>query len=131
MALAVNENTFRKYEKLTEKVFIDRLFSKGKTLACKNFRLIFFEHAQDDIAPVRLLISVPKKRFKHAVERNRVKRLIREAYRLNKSSLIAHYETQQLKCHLAIIYTGSDIIDFESTQQLLCLLFKKLMHRKT
>ena len=45
------------------------------------------ESKEDDIVPVRIMISVPKKRFKHAVDRNRMKRQIREAYRLNKQVL--------------------------------------------
>ena len=52
-------------------------------------RAIFMidERNENDSAPVRILISVPKKRFRHAVDRNRMKRLIREAYRLNKQEL--------------------------------------------
>ena len=69
---------------------IDTLFGGGcsQSMAAFPLRAVYIkkERAQDE-APVQMLVSVPKKRFKHAVDRNRVKRQVREAYRQHKELL--------------------------------------------
>ena len=79
--------TFRKQERIVSHQLIETLFEKGdsQTLAAYPLRAVFLKkERQQGHAPVQILISVPKKRFKHAVDRNRVKRQVREAYRLHK-----------------------------------------------
>ena len=79
--------TFRKQERIVSHQLIETLFEKGdsQTLAAYPLRAVFLKkERQQGHAPVQILISVPKKRFKHAVDRNRVKRQIREAYRHHK-----------------------------------------------
>ena len=82
--------TFQKRERVVSEKLIDELFNGGHShsLAAFPLRVIYMksEH-QDGQPPVQVLISVPKKRFHHAVDRNRVKRQIREAYRRQKSLL--------------------------------------------
>ena len=82
--------TFSKEERIVSNLLIETLFEKGNShsLTAYPLRAVFLktEH-HEGCAPVQLLISVPKKRFKHAVDRNRVKRQVREAYRKNKSLL--------------------------------------------
>ena len=82
--------TFRKEERIVSTRLIEMLFSKGNSQSLSAFplRAVFLQTArQASCAPVQILISVPKKRFKHAVDRNRVKRQIREAYRHHKQLL--------------------------------------------
>ena len=82
--------TFSKEERIVSKQLIETLFEKSNShsLAAYPLRAVFVKTEQrKECAPVQLLISVPKSRFKHAVDRNRVKRQIREAYRKNKSLL--------------------------------------------
>ena len=82
--------TFRKKERIVSNLLIETLFEKGnsQSLAAYPLRAVFLKkERQQGHAPVQILISVPKKRFKHAVDRNRVKRQIREAYRLHKQLL--------------------------------------------
>ena len=79
--------TFRKKERIVSHQLIETLFEKGdsQTLAAYPLRAVFLKkERQQGHAPVQILISVPKKRFKHAVDRNRVKRQVREAYRHHK-----------------------------------------------
>lgn len=64
-----------------------------------------------------MMISVPKKRYKRAVHRNRVKRLVRESFRLNCSSLKQKLEEKGRCLHLAFIYVGKDIRPFEEMQR--------------
>lgn len=82
--------TFRKQERIVSTRLIEMLFGKGNSQSLSAFplRAVFVQTArQSSYAPVQILISVPKKRFKHAVDRNRVKRQIREAYRHHKQLL--------------------------------------------
>ena len=80
---------------MVSRKLIETLFSGGSSLSMAAFplRVVYLKTERPSgEAPVQLLISVPKKRFKHAVDRNRVKRQIREAYRLHKQLL---YNTLQ------------------------------------
>ena len=82
--------TFSKKERIVSNRLIETLFSQGnsESLAAYPIRVIYTQiEQQQDCAPVQILISVPKKRFKHAVDRNRVKRQVREAYRHHKQLL--------------------------------------------
>ena len=83
--------TFRKQERIVSTRLIETLFEKGSSHSVAAFplRAVYLEiDQQTDDAPVQVLISVPKKRFKHAVDRNRVKRQVREAYRHHKDAVM-------------------------------------------
>ena len=103
---SVPRNTFRKPEKLCSQIQIDRLFADGKSLASKQFRLIYLESDEAGQPNVKVLIAVSKKNFKHAVSRNRMKRLIREAYRISKHKLLEEYKKLGKHCDIAFIFTG-------------------------
>lgn len=82
--------TFRKEERIVSNLLIETLFEKGNSQSLNAYplRAVYVNTGhREGCAPVQLLISVPKKKFKHAVDRNRVKRQIREAYRKNKTIL--------------------------------------------
>lgn len=76
--------TFTKQERLVSRKRIDLLFSGSRSVAAYPLRAVYINKVRAGEDAVQLLISVPKKRFHHAVDRNRVKRQIREAYRKNK-----------------------------------------------
>lgn len=79
--------TFKKQERIVSNRLMESLFGRNdsQSLSAYPLRAIFMQTAQrEGCAPVQILISVPKKRFKHAVDRNRVKRQVREAYRHHK-----------------------------------------------
>ena len=82
--------TFRKRERMVSNLLIEALFENGSSQSVSAFPLRAVYQTverREGHAPVQILISVPKKRFKHAVDRNRVKRQIREAYRQHKQLL--------------------------------------------
>lgn len=82
------DNTFKKIERLNSKLVIDKLFAGGNSsMAVFPLRVVFMKVEKNEKAPVSVLISVPKKRFHHAVDRNRLKRLVRETYRTRKHIL--------------------------------------------
>ena len=106
----MHRHTFRKAERLCSKKHIETLFAGGsRTISAYPLRVVFMpvEEAKE---PVQVLISVSKRHFKHAVDRNRIKRLIREAYRLNKQLLIEALGAQKLK--LAFVWMSDDLADY-------------------
>lgn len=74
--------TLDKKEKLCSDLQIRNLFANGQGFFSYPIRTVFLR--RNDNEPARFLISVPKKKFKHAVDRNNIKRKLREAYRTNK-----------------------------------------------
>ena len=84
--------TYPKTEKLKSKTTIDLLFSKGKSVSKYPLRLVFVESdygiPEDSDQKLKMGVSVSKKYFKHAVDRNYFKRVLRETYRLNKHILV-------------------------------------------
>lgn len=84
-------HTFGKSERIVSRKLIDTLFGGGKSrsLAAFPLRAVYMlTERQHGMAPVQVMVSVPKRHFKRAVKRNRVKRQVRESYRLNKQPLI-------------------------------------------
>ena len=106
----VQRSTFRKRERIASLKLIETLFGGGcsQSVAAFPLRAVYMlSERQPNEAPVQLLISVPKKRFKHAVDRNRVKRQVREAFRQHKDLLYSVVpETQRLL--LAFIWLSDE-----------------------
>jgi ribonuclease P protein component len=98
-------NTFPKAEKLCGEIRIDQLYKEGKAFMAFPMRVVYAFSTEKSDTVHRLVISVPKKRFKKAVDRNRIKRLIKECYRLQKHELIITLENSGLK-----LRTGINII---------------------
>ena len=101
--------TFKKAERISSQREIDCLFKQGKSFISNPLRVIYLKQNPFSGAPVSILISVPKKRFKRAVERNRMKRLIREAYRLNKKSLIEHCQEKGAGLLIAFLFVENEL----------------------
>ncbi|WP_101690044.1 ribonuclease P protein component [Dysgonomonas massiliensis] len=114
MNLEINK-TFGKAEKLCSQSVIDELFLKGSSFIAYPLRVVFAcKPTSDEEAPsISVLVSVSKKKFKRAVKRNRVKRLTREAYRLNKDILVPIVLRERLHIDIAFVYLDSTILSFE------------------
>lgn len=97
----MSESSFHKSERLCSETAISMLYSKGSKKHA--YPILSVWRKRDDDKPARIVISVAKKRFHHAVDRNRVKRLIRAAYRNNK--FMDGYD-------VALIYISSQIEEF-------------------
>ena len=93
--------TYPKTEKLKSKTTIDLLFSKGKSVSKYPLRLVFVESdygiPEDSDQKLKMGVSVSKKYFKHAVDRNYFKRVLRETYRLNKHILVDNLDKKYEK----------------------------------
>ena len=99
---------FQKQERIVSQKLIEELFGGGQShsLAAFPLRAVYIQRErQDRQEPVEVLISVPKKRLRHAVDRNRAKRQIREAFRLQKQLLIEHIPQGQM-IDIAFIWTA-------------------------
>lgn len=95
---SVFSSQFKKSERIVSQKLIEELFGGGKShsLAAFPLRAVYMQRErQDRQEPVKVLVSVSKKKFHHAVDRNRVKRQIRESYRLQKKILIEKTEPGQ------------------------------------
>lgn len=98
---------FGKEEKLKSKKEIDTLFQQGESFVTYPMKVLFKGLGTSDTNQV--LVSVPKRRFRKAVVRNRIKRLIRESYRQNKSELIANCSVTGKYFAIAFVYIGKDV----------------------
>lgn len=111
--------SFPKSERLYKKKDIQELFDKGSSFYVYPFRVIVQKLPQGNTNQV--LFSVSKKNFKKAVDRNRLKRRMREAYRLNKAAIPV-----ESKWQIAYIYTAKDILEFDQIRDKMITSFKRL-----
>jgi ribonuclease P protein component len=113
---------FPKEERLSSKKIIEELFSKGSSNYLYPFRIIMLGKNEENKDFPRILITVPKKNFKKAVDRNRIRRQIREAYRKNKSVIFSE-KNGIMPLYLAIIYSAKEKIDYKELEKKLILIF--------
>ena len=109
--------TFKKEERLYGHAALDDVFRKGKIIQCKYLKVIFTEFPTYQVPPCRVVFSVPKRNFKKAVERNRIKRRMREIYRHQKNLLYENFSGKQKTIHLYMIYQAKDIVSFEELEE--------------
>jgi len=88
--------TFGTREKLKSKAQIELLFAEGKSISKYPIRLIYKKTTIEKEVPIKAAVSVSKRNFKKAVDRNHIKRLLRESYRKNKY-LVLNNTTHQMK----------------------------------
>jgi ribonuclease P protein component len=127
-----NKFTYSKKEKLCSRKVITELFENGNVFYSESFRVLWLK--SDDINPFPALsaISVGKKSFAKSVDRNRIKRLIRETWRLNKNYLYNELEKLNIQIVIMIIYIGDKVPDYnELEEQMRNLIRKFLPHLKT
>jgi ribonuclease P protein component len=113
--------TFRKEERLSKDKFIQELFDKGSSFYLFPFKVFFMPNPDQGVPFHQVVISVSKRNFKRAVDRNLIKRRVREAYRLNKELLPA-----RKKLLIAYIYSVKDILPSAQIHEKLIKTFKRL-----
>lgn len=110
-------NTLRKPERLNRKKVIEKMFAGGsRSFSVFPLRVVYLPVGELD-APVSILVSVSKRHFKRAVKRNRMKRRIREAYRMNKQELLNVLAQKQIRLAVAFIYLSDDLVAFSVIEE--------------
>lgn len=110
---------FLKRERLTLQNDIEQLFEKGQAFMAYPLRVVYVSGAaQNKVVPgLSVLVGAPKKRIRQAASRNRVKRLIREAYRLNKGALFEACRQSGKYIHIAFMYVSNDICTYTDMEK--------------
>ncbi len=112
--------TFKKEEKLKSRKTIEELFRDGKSFSGFPLRVLW-KFTGTVGTPLQTGFAVSSKHFKKAVDRNRIKRLMREAYRLQKNDLQSHLKQQQKQLAVFIIYVGNELPEYN-------FIFEKMHH---
>ena len=118
--------TFKKKDKLKSRKLIEKLFDEGKSVTVFPLRMLYLKTTHEDGSVIKTGVSVSKRNFKKAVDRNRVKRLLRETYRLNKPEYFNNITTPYA---LMILYIGNDTNDFISVNENLKLLLSAFLDK--
>lgn len=120
---------FTKEERVTGEKRIEALFSKGRSFIAYPFRIVYLETTGQEKVPLSILISVPKKRMKSAVARNRMKRLSREAYRLNKHEFFLSDAHEDVHIDMALICVADKPCDYNIVEKGMRKALKELNRR--
>ncbi|MDH6534408.1 ribonuclease P protein component [Parabacteroides sp. 52] len=118
-----------KIERLSWKRYIDLLFAKGQSFVAFPLRVIFLPLEAEFPARTNILISVPKKKFKRAVKRNRIKRQVRETYRLRKPELIEYLEQKDKNLLVAFLYIDNEFHSFSEMEKAMSKAMRILQER--
>ena len=111
-----SRNTFGKNERLKSVIVLDRAFAEGAKLKARSILVRYTKSSFDAPCPYQVATTVSKRRFKRAVDRNRIKRLLREAWRLEKHRLLVGWSVGDPQRALVFIYIGREIPTFEACQ---------------
>ena len=126
--MSSGSNTFSKQERLCSSTLIDRLFSEGnRQISVFPVRVRLVWLLADDIEGVQVLISAPKRNFHHAVDRNRIKRQIREFYRTGSSSLKETVAQKGKGMALAFLFNDNKLWESDKLDQRLSQAMEKLV----
>ena len=114
-----------KEERLYHRKQINHLFSEGKSIKQFPLKLLYADNPNDENIPLKILVSVPKRNFKKAVHRNRIKRLIKESYRVQKPVL-----QTEIPQAIGIIYMGRKIPNFQEIDHQMKILLSEYQKLK-
>jgi len=127
ITFAPMQQTFKKQEKLKKSKLIEQLFNEGKSITLFPIKLIYLELDHNSPYKIQAGITASKRNFKKAVDRNRIKRLLREVYRKNKYLI---YESEHTKKHIFMfIYLGKKELDYHSLEDKMKGLIKKFLQQ--
>lgn len=118
--------TFNKQEKLKSKKLIEKLFTEGKSVSAYPVKLIYLKIDHNADCKIQASVSVSKRKFKLAVNRNRIKRLLRESYRKNKHLI---YNDLEGKYVFMFLYLDEKEHKYVVIEQIMINLLKKFLKK--
>ena len=119
--------SYNKHEKLKSRKLIKQLFEEGKSISVFPLRLIYLKVEHKGGHVLKTGVSVSKRNFKSAVDRIKIKRLMREAYRLNKAIL---YNKIDEKYVFMFIYLGKKEVDYHIIEEKMQIILQKFLQLK-
>lgn len=120
-AFFIMDQSFGKKEKLKSKILITQLFEEGKGISVYPLKLIYLSTEKQEIS-IKSAVTVSKRNFKSAVDRNRIKRLLRESYRRNKAEV---FNNTDANFAFLFLYLGKDMPTFEQLDHKMKLILNK------
>jgi len=120
------KQTFTKEERLSSKKIIEQLSQKGNSFFEYPFKVIWLKTPLQTKYPVQIVIGVPKRNFKKAVDRNKIRRRIKEAYRKNKNIIYNFLEEKKIQCALMLVYTAKTEIEYKEIESKIILTLQRL-----
>tara|TARA_B100000780_G_scaffold73554_1_gene49368 strand:- start:2769 stop:3176 length:408 start_codon:yes stop_codon:yes gene_type:complete len=118
--MAQTSYTFKKSERLKSVIAMNRAFSEGSKVVRFPFLVRYTHTTFEADFPYQIATTVSKRRFKRAVDRNRIKRLMREAWRLEKPRLTSNWEKGGDQHAIVFVYIGKEIPTFDECQNNIC-----------
>ncbi len=119
--------TFKKAERLSSKILIEKLFQEANSFQSFPFKVLWLKNESDEAeSSAQILISVPKRKFKHAVQRNKIRRRIKEAYRKKKSELYQFLKASKNNISLILIYIASSEIAYKEIEDKINVTLERL-----
>ncbi len=122
----MERNTLSKSERLHKRKIIKQLFTQGNSFLIYPYKVFWLDVDCDSQFPAQFGVSVSKKIYKKAVERNKIKRLIREAYRLNKTVLYSKRSGKTKTRVFMLLYVGKEIMNFKSIEEKIIVVLHRL-----
>ena len=119
--------SYNKFEKLKSRKQIELLFAKGKTIAAFPVKVFYLPVENTPMHPVQVGVGVSARNFKKAVDRNTIKRRMREAYRLHKLPLHEHLVAQQKSVVVFILWIDKQMPTTAALQDLMPTVIEKLI----
>lgn len=119
-------NTLGKDERLKSRKKMEVLFQKGNSFLKSPIRVLWMFSDKELLFPAQIMFTVPKKSFKKSTDRNRIKRLMREAYRMNKSQIYEPLSNKGVYVIVAFIYTGNRLPEWKDINDKIILTLQRL-----
>lgn len=123
-----SKHFFRKHEKLTSKKLISKTYTKGEIAFVFPIQSRYLVVQNADFR-IKILITVSKKLFKNAAHRNKLKRRIREAYRLNSEIIKSELVNPNFGLIISLNYTSKEFTDFQLISESVCKILSQIVSR--
>jgi len=119
--------TLSRAERLRSRKLISLLFNDGRSIVASPIRMLWVSSENEDGSPLQFAVSVPKKNFKRAVDRNRLKRQMREAVRKNKIDVKNFLKVKNKPCAMMFVFTGKEKVEYKIIEDKIVLILQRFI----